>query len=271
MNTKRTYTPTCPIDRSQVQKIAWARILMGSAVLVVCSFAVAGLLISSHLMSEPLATATSLMAGAAAIVVNATARRPSIENKVVQRLIAASNAEQEKRLWDIVDRLHSPACSVCLSRFINLKRYIESSLHEDGVFTEDKERVEILVDDVVDLVCKEIQAIESLNESFEATFLSGDIVAMAELMQKQDERYRLIMWSMDALRRTSQRFGEVTGPSATIPPVPVEIDRRLEAAILELEENNRVRDRIEKELSDKNLTKQIHMPGPAEESVQRIE
>ena len=151
MNTKRTYAPTCPIDRTKVQKIARSRIILSSAVLLVCSIAVAGLLINSHMMSESFATATSLMAGAIAMIVNATARRSSIENSVIQRLIAVSNAEQESRLLDIADRLESPACAICLSRFINLKRHIENSLHKDGIFSEDKERVEILVDDLVDL------------------------------------------------------------------------------------------------------------------------
>ena len=109
MNTKRTYSPTCPIDRDKVNKIARSRIIFASAIVLTGSLAVAGLLIYAQMMSDTLATVTSLSAGLAAIVANACTRRTTIQNGIVQRMIATSNAEQEYRLRQVASRLRSPA------------------------------------------------------------------------------------------------------------------------------------------------------------------
>ena len=245
---ERNFVPTCPLNRRQIEKSVTRQLVVVSALAFAAVCFVAGVVLVLDFVGKEMVSVGTVVVGALGVLANAVLQRTTFERREVRRAIDESNAVQNTTLLRIASEVKTPSYRDCLFRFLELKKRIELAIHQSGELTPSIEKLEELVDEIVDAVCWELRLLDSLDEHLPTTLMQGQPASLTELTTEQSERYERVMRAFETLQETCLRL--------QLPPVKQEIGRResldrasqLEMAILELQAENRIADRILNEL-----------------------
>ncbi len=178
--------------------------------------------------------------------------------QVVRHLVAESNMKQDDVIRGMISRLKIDGhvqYSISLGRILLLKQHIEQGLHRNGVMSERKEEIEILVDSICQEVCNELFRIAEIDEGFAKVLTSREPKLLDESTESLKASHERIMHAYATLYDTASQLAVEAKPmdadSAKIPNVdgPV-LDRLIENLREENEMAKTIGDRIRKELPD---------------------
>lgn len=125
-------------------------------------------------------------------------RHAQIEAEILSSLIEESNREQDavlqKAMFDLkLKGRHNYA--VTLGRFLLLKQTIEKRVHKDSFITEQKKKIENLVDEICFGVRDNIQTIVQIEEKTASILISSDA---NEFIETDDVRRKLLTQIINA-------------------------------------------------------------------------
>ena len=178
--------------------------------------------------------------------------------RVVQRLVAESNIDQDDAIRGMIGRLKQSGhaqYSISLGRLLLLKQHIEQGLHRNGVMSDRKEEIEILVDSICQEVCNELYRIAEADEELAKVLTSRDPKLLDEATEDLKSSQKRIMHAYATLYDTASQLAIEAKPMK-VPEVgkknvdgPV-LDRLIENLREENEMAKTIGDRIRKELPD---------------------
>jgi len=180
--------------------------------------------------------------------------------RVVRRLVAESNADQDDAIYGMIGRLKQSGYaqySISLGRLLLLKQHIEQGLHRNGVMSDRKEEIEILVDSICQEVCNELYRIAESDAELAKVLTSRDPKRLDETTEKLKASQKRIMHAYATLYDTASQLaieakplsGSSVGVTSSTMDGPV-LDRLIENLREENEMAKAIGERIRTELPD---------------------
>lgn len=171
--------------------------------------------------------------------------------RVVGRLVTQSNIDQDEAIHGMIRRLqnngHVPY-AISLGRILLLKQHIERGLHRNGVLSERKEQIEVLVDSICQEVCNELYLISDADEELAVVLTSRDPKRLEAANEELRDRQSRIMHSYATLHDTASHL------AVEAEPVTSEITRIENSVLDRLIENLREENEIAKTIDDRIRT-----------------
>ncbi len=253
--TQLIITPTFPLNQREIHERIW-KIKTGHP-LTWASFGGAAIL--PWIIANGVGAAvfgTILCLGIAAFGMSAfwKSRESATEARVIEELIAESNADQDRRLSGVVRRFRAQGqnhYASALGKFLLLKQSIEKRLHPEGSVTELSEQIERLVDNLCASVCREFDKVTLLDNKLGDVLISGNSGALEKLQTERTEVLEAIMKAYGTLYESLESVVDFDNSSELVPELKTsgpdadtDLKETVDSLKAEIEMARRIRDRI---------------------------
>ncbi len=132
-------------------------------------------------------------------------RRPAVDAASLRELIGESNAAQDEELLRIIGQLEScglPQYSLCVGRFLFLKRKVEGALHQGAHLAGFAPEIEKGVDGICAEVCREITSLRERESALGEVLTSRNQEALDRLETARRESHAAILHAYTSLYQT---------------------------------------------------------------------
>lgn len=187
-------------------------------------------------------------------------KRPSLDAASMRELIAESNANQDRELLRIIQRLETgglPQYAMCLGRFLSLKRRIEGTLHQERHLSPFAPEIEKGVDGLCSEVCREITSLRERERGLGEVLTSRDRETLDRFEAARRDSHAAILHAYTSLYQVhAELLGldavksggplpEEAGQGAAAKPIDRIVGKLREEADLLARAHARIRDTVD--------------------------